>query len=304
MCHRHTGYLIKTHTNTSLSFDYMFQNKTTRNILLISVGIVGIIFLLIPSSLKEDPSVGPLPSSDTVVKVAVDSLQALHPVATIDTFREVAYVTYTLAPQHTDLRIFNPDSGSRKHTFASVQSLAKEESKELQFIVNGGMFRQDRGPQGLLVIDQKLLHPLDTATQGYGNFYMQPNGVFALDSGGKAYVTTTQRYENLAKQIVFSYATQSGPMMVVDGKINAQFNDGSPNKHIRNAVGTTAEGRVVFGISKIPVTFFDLSSLMIQKGCVQVLYLDGFVSKMYLPELKEGDIESGNGLGPLIAIFE
>ncbi|MEO0584173.1 MAG: hypothetical protein AAF135_18305, partial [Bacteroidota bacterium] len=69
----------------------MFQNKTTRNILLISVGIVGIVFLLIPSSPKEDPSVGPLPSSDTVVKVAVDSLQALHPVATIDTFREVAY---------------------------------------------------------------------------------------------------------------------------------------------------------------------------------------------------------------------
>ncbi|MEL6628556.1 MAG: hypothetical protein AAFQ92_23740 [Bacteroidota bacterium] len=81
----------------------MFQNKTTRNILLISVGIVGIVFLLIPSSPKEDPLDVPLPSSDTVVNVTVDSLKAFAPVAVIDTFREVAYVTYTLAPQQTDI---------------------------------------------------------------------------------------------------------------------------------------------------------------------------------------------------------
>ncbi|MEL6135416.1 MAG: phosphodiester glycosidase family protein [Bacteroidota bacterium] len=261
---------------------------------------IGIIFLLMPSSPeKEQP-----PKVDPPSPISTDSLSFAPPLASIDTFREVAYVTYAVMPQTTDIRIFNPDSGQRKHTFASVSLLAEQEDKSLQFIVNGGMFRQDRGPQGLLVIDEEVLQPLDTATQGYGNFYMQPNGIFAIDTSGKGYVLTTARFAQLVDQAPIQYATQSGPMMVIDGKINSLFNDGSPNKHIRNAVGLTAAGRVVFGISKVPVTFYDLSSLMIQKGCTQVLYLDGFVSQMFVPALGEGEIEAGSRLGPLIAIFE
>ncbi|MEM7655803.1 MAG: phosphodiester glycosidase family protein [Bacteroidota bacterium] len=146
-------------------------------------------------------------------------------------------------------------------------------------------------------------HRIDVRTEGYGNFFLQPNGVFAVDTTGQAVVMTTQDFAANNHQ-VWESATQSGPMMVIDGQINSLFNDGSPNLHIRNAVGITPEGRVIFAKSQQTVTFFELSSLMIQQGCSQALYLDGFVSQTYLPELGIGSLEAGTSLGPLIAVFD
>ncbi|MEM9987032.1 MAG: phosphodiester glycosidase family protein, partial [Bacteroidota bacterium] len=173
---------------------------------------------------------------------------------------------------------------------------------ELIFAMNAGMFEPDRRAKGLLIVGGKRQQVLDTLRQGYGNFYMQPNGVFAIDTSGKAYVLTTQTYLRLADTLALNWATQSGPMMVVEGRINPLFNDGSPNRHIRNAVGVTANNELVFAMSAQRVTFYELSSFMINQGCENVLYLDGAISQAYLPTLGLDRLEAGDRLGPIIAI--
>ena len=72
-------------------------------------------------------------------------------------------------------------------------------------------------------------------------------------------------------------------MLVIDGEMHPKFNRNSSNKHIRNGVGILANGNLVFAISKEKINFYDFASYFQQKGCNDALYLDGFVSRMYLP---------------------
>ncbi len=223
-----------------------------------------------------------------------------------DSFRSFLFYTCVVNPQKVSIQLFNQKEKKRKavHTFSSIEKMANNENKQLMFAMNGGMFEPNRLAKGLLVLEGNIQQPLDTLTEGYGNFYLQPNGVFVIDSSQRGYVVTTQEYQTLKDSVNIWYATQSGPMMVHQGEINPIFNDGSPNRHIRNAVGITPEGHVVFAISRRRVTFYELSSFMIRQGCTNVLYLDGAISKAYLSELEIGDIASGNQLGPIIAIFQ
>lgn len=80
------------------------------------------------------------------------------------------------------------------------------------------------------------------------------------------------------------YATQSGPMLVIDGKIHTAFTPGSTNLNIRNGVGILPNNEVVFAISKAGISFFDFATYFKNLGCKNALYLDGFVSRTYLPE--------------------
>ncbi len=278
---------------------------------------------LVDSSVQD--SIRPEPDSIQLawstfraMQAQLDSLRAANVVlATIarrrltletytDSFRQYHFHTCVVDPQRVSIRLFNRIERSRRqvHTFASIQTKAREQHKELVFAMNGGMFERDRHAKGLLIIGGKTHQALDTATAGYGNFYMQPNGIFALDTAGKAYVLTTQDFMGITDSVKMVYATQSGPMMLNHGKINDKFNDGSPNRHIRNAVGVTPDNQVVFAISSRPVTFFELSSYLMQQGCTQALYLDGAISQAYFPALGVGRIEDGMGLGPIIAILQ
>ena len=55
------------------------------------------------------------------------------------------------------------------------------------------------------------------------------------------------------------YATQSGPMLVIDGQIHAAFKEGSSNLNIRNGVGILHDNRVVFAMSKKEINFYDFA---------------------------------------------
>ena len=165
----------------------------------------------------------------------------------------------------------------------SLENLKKEvenENKELLFAMNAGMYQRDRNPQGLYIENGKTIKPLDTLQDGYGNFYLQPNGVFYLknDSAG---VLTSNVFSK--KNINPTWATQSGPMLLINGKIHPKFTDGSKNLHIRNGVGILPSGEILFAMSKEKINFFDLASFFKKHGCQNALYLDGFVSKTFLP---------------------
>ncbi len=73
-------------------------------------------------------------------------------------------------------------------------------------------------------------------------------------------------------------------MLVIDGQIHQAFKKGSINLNIRNGVGILPDNRVIFAMSKQEVNFYDFAEFFMSMGCKNALYLDGFVSRTYLPE--------------------
>ena len=91
-------------------------------------------------------------------------------------------------------------------------------------------------------------------------------------------------------------------VLVIDGMINPKFTPGSKNVHIRNGVGVMPDGRVLFAISRELVNFHDFASFFVERGCRNALYLDGFVSKAFIPEENMAGMDGH--LGVLIAVSE
>jgi uncharacterized protein YigE (DUF2233 family) len=160
----------------------------------------------------------------------------------------------------------------KKHTILHHQKLL--------MAMNGGMFEQDFSPLGLYIENGKMLQSINLR-KGNGNFYMEPNGIFFIDKKQKAYVISTKDF-HLNDSV--SYATQSGPMLLINGAINSKFTAGSKNVNIRNGVGVKPNGEVVFAVSKEEINFYDFAKWFKERGCINALYLDGFVSRIYLPE--------------------
>ncbi|RZK21976.1 MAG: hypothetical protein EOO63_18575, partial [Hymenobacter sp.] len=134
-------------------------------------------------------------------------------------------------------------------------------------------------PKGLFIQSQKTIMPLDTAS-GAGNFYLKPNGIFYLTTGRQAGICATEKFRASSR---IAYATQSGPLLLLDGQLNPAFTQGSANAVVRNGVGLLPNGEVVFAISHEKVNFYDFAAYFKSIGCCDALYLDGFVSRMYLP---------------------
>lgn len=192
---------------------------------------------------------------------------------------------------------------STNHSFYDLNTYYNTKKKTLLFAMNGGMYESNGQAVGLMVRNGSIVTHLDTAhgPEKKGNFYLQPNGVFAIDSSGKARVMATKEY----KSAKIKFATQSGPMMVIDGKINAVFKEGSTNLNIRNAVGVDAKGRIFFVISDDEVNFYEFASLYLHVfNCSNALYLDGLVSRMYLPAINRKNLKDSAHLGPLISVVK
>lgn len=188
------------------------------------------------------------------------------------------------------------DSGNALGNIGRLKAYIERKGEHLGFAMNGGMYMEDQRPLGLYIEDGRTVRRLITRTEGYGNFYMQPNGVFGIHTNGLPFLVNTSAYHEVTE---VSYATQSGPMLVVDGHINQAFKQGSPNVHIRNGVGLRQDGHVLFAISKEPVNFHDFASFFLEQGCRNALFLDGTISQAYMPA--EGLSQLGGHLGVLIA---
>ena len=150
----------------------------------------------------------------------------------------------------------------------------------LKFAMNGGMFKKDYTPQGLFIQNKKHLSFIDTLN-GNGNFYLIPNGVFFITKNNSPFVCKTSNFIDNGN---IEYATQSGPMLVLDGQIHPAFKEGSKNLNIRNGVGILPNNKVVFAMSKSEINFYDFAKFFQNLGCKNALYLDGFVSRCYFPE--------------------
>jgi uncharacterized protein YigE (DUF2233 family) len=192
--------------------------------------------------------------------------------------------------------------------YREIEPVIKQLEKKHQHVLmvtNGGMFTKKNNPVGLYIENGVELNALDTSTSKKGNFYMQPNGVFYIDTSG-GHITSTAEYLNHSgKEILkIRYATQSGPMLVTEGKINPIFNPESKNLNLRSGVGILPDGKIIFLISKEEnSTFYEFASIFKEKfHCKNALYLDGSISKMYLKNFRP-DEKDGN-FGVMISVSE
>ena len=207
------------------------------------------------------------------------------------------FISYEPDLQKQDLRLYWRDGkGGRFQTIGRLQRWLAAKGETLDFAMNAGMFKADFSPQGLFIQEGKTITPLDTTT-GEGNFYLKPNGVFFVTSDQKMVVCATEQF--YPSQAV-RYATQSGPMLLIDGKIHPAFQPGSRNVNIRNGVGILANGKAVFAMSKTAINFYAFDDYFRSLGCRNALYLDGFVSQTYLPE--QGWIQTEGALGVIIGV--
>ncbi|MEP3216665.1 MAG: phosphodiester glycosidase family protein [Gilvibacter sp.] len=188
------------------------------------------------------------------------------------------------------------DNDSIIGSLGNLKSYFDANGKALIFAMNGGMFHPDYSPVGLYIENNQELKKINISSGG-GNFNLKPNGVFALYNDNTGMICTS---ETFADDPNIKYATQSGPMLLIDGKFHPAFNKGSANLNIRNGVGILPDGNIVFAISKGFINFYDFALFFKNLGCKNALYLDGAVSQVQYPE--EGWLQSGRKFGVLISV--
>jgi uncharacterized protein YigE (DUF2233 family) len=110
----------------------------------------------------------------------------------------------------------------------------------------------------------------------------------------------------LARRKSAKYATQSGPMLVIDGAIHPSFIVGSTDRKPRNGVGVSRPTQVHFVITKGWVNFQEFARFFRDGlACDNALFLDGGVaSGLYAPELGRDDAPGHGGYGPIIAVVD
>ena len=209
------------------------------------------------------------------------------------------YVVCRFDPAADDIRLFLNDAAGQPYGhFNFIKDALAAKGETLAFAMNAGMYHEDRAPVGLYVEDGKTLKKLN-AKDGPGNFHLKPNGVFFIAEDGAAGVAETAAFR--AKDPKVRYATQSGPMLVVNGKIHPRFLPDSDSLKRRNGVGVDETGAVFFVLADAPVRFHDFAAFF-RDGLKtpNALYLDGTISRLYAPEIGRND--PGAAMGPVIGV--
>jgi len=227
---------------------------------------------------------------------AADSLPALQTIS----FHGQGYLIRTVDPKAEDLELFWQDERNQLlHDFAGLDKYIAGKGERLVFAANAGMFEPDSKPVGLLVQNGNETSPINLK-DGDGNFYMKPNGVFLINDKHEAHVIASGDYATLLSPAI--WATQSGPLLVHGGDIDAEFNADSKSLKIRSGVGVRKDGGIVFALSRGPVSFYAFASLFLDRlKCPNALYLDGDISAFYVPGMKD---PTPHSFGPMFGLVE
>ena len=215
------------------------------------------------------------------------------------TYNDQSYTTCAVDLVTEDLRLFLRDENDNMlGNFRNIEDTLG--GATLPFAMNAGMYHDDRAPVGHYVQGgQEVMRVIPNA--GPGNFGLLPNGVFCVND------QSAQVYETLVfvqKAPVCRDATQSGPMLVIDGALHPRFLKDGTSRYIRNGVGTSADGKTaVFVISNSVVSFYEFGSFF--KDALKTpnaLYFDGKVSR--LQALSLGRSDPGFRLGPMVGVVQ
>jgi uncharacterized protein YigE (DUF2233 family) len=252
-----------------------------------------------PSASPSDPGAPATPGAPTARSTAAPTSPGT---ARRITYKGNSYDTYEVTLPQPRLRFFlqRPDD-TPLYSLGNLRDWLASRGQRLVFATNAGMFTPARMPVGLYVEEGRELVSLNTREDS-GNFFLKPNAVFFLTET-QAGILESHAYESRTPEKVL-YATQSGPALVLQGKLHPAFREDSKNRaDRRSGVGILTPNRVVFAIANQPVNLHEFATFFRDElGCQDALYLDGVVSRMYLPAL--GREELDGHFGAMMAISE
>lgn len=215
-------------------------------------------------------------------------------------FEEASFKVCFYDPRTDKIQIaWRRRDGSQLQSFLGLKSILGAAASETHFAVNAGMFHHGGEPVGLFVKNGQEERGLNR-NAGPGNFHMLPNGVFWVGRDGQAHITTSDTYAATRPQA--QLATQSGPMLLIAGRLHPKFQDDGPSRLIRNGVGAIADGSAAFVISETPVSFGKMARFFRDAlNARDALYLDGSVSSLWEPNANRMDLNAA--LGPMIWVY-
>ena len=203
------------------------------------------------------------------------------------------------ASADAELRLFA--AGRDEQPLRSFSEVARKvDPKRVAFAMNAGMFDEAGRPIGLAIVDGVSKHKINLR-KGGGNFHLLPNGVFLVRKDGTAAVLESQAFATQAKNAAF--AAQSGPMLVIDGKLHPAFERDGESRLVRNGAGVTDAGRALFVISGDPVSFGKFARFFRDAlKTPNALFFDGSVSALWDPA--NGRQDAHAPLGPIIVALK
>jgi uncharacterized protein YigE (DUF2233 family) len=197
-----------------------------------------------------------------------------------------------------EIAFFLDGRNGRLRSLAALETELGPRANRLRFAMNAGMYDEAGAPIGLYVAEGRQRRAINRRP-GAGNFHMLPNGVFTVAADGRVAIVPAARYDPAARPL---WATQSGPMLVIDGALHPAIQPNGPSLHIRNAVCVVDTNVAWFAISEEAVSFGRLARLLRDElGCPNALYLDGSVSSLWDRPARRRDGYAE--LGPLVAVF-
>ncbi len=186
--------------------------------------------------------------------------------------------------EHDSLQLFWKNAATEQpyQSFSTLNKTLQKEKKQLLFAINSGIFGQDQSPLGWHMEKGELLKGLNqiTRTNAIGNFSLIPNGVFFVNKDGSRHVLETENFLRNQKRYEPLYATQSGPMLVVNGQLHPKFFPSSDSLKYRSGV-CVKNNTAYFAVTQSPINFYYFAKFFqAELGCKDALYLDGTLSQL------------------------
>ena len=182
---------------------------------------------------------------------------------------------------------------------ADLETGLGRQAQRVAFAMNAGMYDEDGRPIGLAIVEGRQVRAINRR-KGGGNFHLMPNGVFQVHRDGRAEIVTSDKWQPSPS---IRIATQSGPMLVIDGLMHPAFSHDGSSRHIRNGVGIAPNGHSLFVISDGDVSLGKFARFFRDELKTRnALFFDGAVSALWDPANHRRDLTKP--LGPLIVAFK
>ena len=194
--------------------------------------------------------------------------------------------TYDVFVIHCDSNLFKTITILENTSGADEESYFNSLSTQSPFFcITAGIVDSSCSPLGLYVENSVVKHPVNN-DKGNGNFYLKPNGVLMVDSA--ITITDAEHYTSTTAVT----AIQSGPMLLVNGKVHPGFDPKSANRNFRCGAGIYSDkGQtfLVFIKSLTPISFYTFAEIFKDKyKCTAALNLEsGANCSMHLPTIKK-----------------
>lgn len=226
--------------------------------------------------------------------------RAADPACAVREFEGSRFMVCAFDSRTEELRLASRGrDGDYLRGFDALMHHLGDDAARVRFATNAGMFDDAGAPIGLYVEDGDEQHVL-RLTEGPGNFHMKPNGVFWQAPDGALHITPSDVFAELRPRV--RYATQSGPMLLINGAMHPRFALDGPSRYVRNGVGLRDAHTAYFVISSGAVSFGRFARFFRDAlGCRDALFFDGAVSSAWIPQMRRSD--DVHALGPMVVVL-